>query len=82
MYNKNFQLTPNDVKIIEDCLNKKIIVLLERRSTMIESTIQPPENIQSVKEYDAEIKVIRDLLGRIHQQKIWYRPKDQIYVSG
>ena len=82
MYNKNFQLTPNDVKIVEDSLNKKIVVLLERRSTMIESTIQPPENIQSVKEYDAEIKVIRDLLGRIHQQKIWYRPKDQIYVSG
>ena len=82
MYNKRFNLTPNDIKIIEDCLSRKITILLERRQTAIESTIQPPENIQSVKEYDAEIKEIRDLLGRIHNQKIWYRPKDDVYVSG
>lgn len=25
---------------------------------------------------------IRELLGRIHNQKNWYRPKDTIYVSG
>ena len=82
MYNKTFNLTPNDIKIIEDCLSRKITILMKRRQTVIESTIQPPENIQSVKEYDAEIKEIRDLLGRIHNQKIWYRPKDDVYVSG
>lgn len=27
-------------------------------------------------------KEIQDLLGRIHNQKNWYRPKDKIYVSG
>lgn len=25
---------------------------------------------------------VRDLLGRIHNQKNWYRPKDKIYVGG
>jgi len=25
---------------------------------------------------------VRDLLGRIHNQKNWYRPKDAIYVGG
>ena len=30
----------------------------------------------------AEIKVIRDLQGKIHNQKNWYRPKKGIYVSG
>lgn len=25
---------------------------------------------------------VRDLLGRLHNQKIWYRPKNKVYVSG
>jgi len=25
---------------------------------------------------------IQDLLGRLHNQKIFYRPKDKVYVSG
>jgi len=25
---------------------------------------------------------IQDLLGRIHNQKNWYRPKNGVYVSG
>lgn len=82
MYNKTFNLTPNDIRLIEDCLSRKVSNLVQRKQTVIESTIQPPENIQSVKEYDAEIREIRDLLGRIHNQKIWYRPKDDVYVSG
>jgi len=24
----------------------------------------------------------RELLAKLHHQKIWHRPKDQIYVSG
>jgi len=25
---------------------------------------------------------IQNLLGRLHEQKIWYRPKKKIYVGG
>lgn len=31
---------------------------------------------------DDNKKIIIELLGKIHNQKIWYVPKDQIYVSG
>ena len=25
---------------------------------------------------------VRNLLGKIHNQKVWYHPKDEVYVSG
>lgn len=31
--------------------------------------------------FDAERRTINELLGKIHQQKIWYRPSG-VYVSG
>jgi len=31
---------------------------------------------------DVDIKEINDLLGRLHNQKNWYRTPDEIYVSG
>ena len=27
-------------------------------------------------------KEVQELLGRLHHQKIWYRPAKEIYVSG
>ena len=82
MYNKDFQLNPNDLDIIENALRKEINRLNVSRQTAIESTIQPPENIASVREADGQIKIITELLGRLHNQKIWYHPKDKVYVSG
>lgn len=29
-----------------------------------------------------EVEEIRNLLGRLHNQKNWYRPKKGVYVSG
>ena len=29
-----------------------------------------------------EIERIRNLLGRLHNQKNWYRPKQGVYISG
>lgn len=80
--NKNFILDVNDIDLIENALNYQIGRLLERRLTHIESTIVPEGELESVKEIDAEVTVIRDLLGRIHNQKVWYRPRNKIYVSG
>jgi hypothetical protein len=30
----------------------------------------------------AEIREMSELLARIHHQKNWYRPPDEVYVSG
>ena len=27
-------------------------------------------------------KQVQELLGKFYEQKVWYRPKDEIYVSG
>jgi hypothetical protein len=31
---------------------------------------------------DIERKTINELLGKLHDQKIWYRPPNGVYVSG
>ena len=69
--NTTFQLSVKDIKMIEEALNNKVA----RRSQRILEG-EDPEILQS------EAKEIRDLLGRLHQQKNWYRPSSGIYVSG
>ena len=54
MYNKNFQLDPKDIRIIE----------------------------QALRACSHDRKEVEEVLAKIHHQKIWYRPKDEIYVSG
>lgn len=71
-YNKNFELSIEDIDIIENALKNKMELLSKQKLV---------EDDSSVKEVENKIKDINDLLGRIHNQKIWYRPKG-IYVSG
>jgi len=33
-------------------------------------------------ENEDQIKKLHNLLGRLHQQKVWYRPKKEVYVGG
>ena len=80
--NKNFTLDVQDIDIIENALNYQIGRLIERRLTHVESTIVPESELESVLEIDREVNEIRNLLGRLHNQKVWYRPKNRIYVGG
>lgn len=79
--NTQFELTVRDVELIEDALHKQMRKLNVRRETAIESTIKPAWELESVREIDAELKEIHQLLGRLHNQKNWYRPKEN-YVGG
>jgi hypothetical protein len=80
--NENFKLSVDDIELIERAFQKELNRLSTQRITHIESTIVPAHKIDSVKEIDAEVKRIRDLLGRLYHQKNFYRPKDKIYVGG
>lgn len=80
-YNRNFELSIDDIEIIENVLKRELKVLSERRNTHIQSTIKPVEELESVDIIDRKMKKINDLLGRIHNQKNWYRPRGQ-YISG
>lgn len=82
MYNDSFKLNTSDIELIENCLRREQSRISVSKQTTIDSTIIPPDQIASVKEYDARIKNINELLGKLHEQKIWYRPKGKVYVSG
>lgn len=79
--NTNFNLSVEDINLIEEALNYQLSRLIERRMTHIESTIVPAEQLESVKYIDYQINNVRELLGNLHNQKNWYRPKG-LYVSG
>lgn len=68
--NLKFELSVKDINIIETALQNKV----SRRSQRIIEG-EDPEILMT------EAKEIRDLLGRIHNQKNWYRPKNG-YVGG
>ena len=80
--NTSFTLGVDDIKHIEDALFYQMKRLNERRATHIESTIIPEDELESVKIIDSEIKAIHNLLGKLHNQKNWYRPTTDVYVSG
>ena len=72
-HNRTFELTINDIDLIEAALHTvKRDLSLER--------IENPE-LPASAEADP-IRQIHDLLGRLHNQKVFFRPKAHPYVSG
>ncbi len=69
--NKKFKLSVRDIEIIEQALRAKA----GRRGLAIANGETSPQ----LKE---ELNELQELLGRIHEQKIWFRPNDKTYVSG
>ena len=80
--NTSFQLSVDDISLIEHALSHKLSRLSTRRLTHLESTIIPQEQINSIQDIDDEVRNITDLLGRLHHQKNWYRPRSETYISG
>ena len=72
--NNNFELTVRDIELIEHALQGKI----SRRGV---SVALDPKSVYAP-ELQEEIDEMRDLLGRIHHQKVWYRPKDGRFQGG
>ena len=69
--NTTFDLNVRDIEIIEHALRAKA----GRRGL----AIAQGETSDKLKEERDEIL---ELLGRIHDQKVWYRPKNKTYISG
>ena len=67
--NKNFELTIRDIEVIESALRAKA----GRRGLAI---AQGDVSTQ----LHTEMTEIQELLGRIHNQKVWYTPKE--FVPG
>ena len=69
--NTQFELNIRDIEIIESALSAKA----GRRGWRL----MKGEDNDQLKD---EIREIRDLLGRLHEQKVWYRDNKKVYVSG
>ena len=79
-YRDTFDLNVSDVSMIEDALTKRAG---EISQTIMEKSSHNPfeRQCESVKGYVQELTEIRELLGRLHDQKIWYRPANYAPVG-
>lgn len=67
-HNRNFQLTIADIDLIEEALRLAKADLAMRP--------EPEDGAED------RLRRIQDLLGRLHNQKVFYRPQTDTYVSG
>jgi len=73
-YNKEFQLNLEELEAIEHSMLYRLKRLTTRRLTV--------KKASSKEKIDVEVKYIQELLGKIHNQKEWWRPKNKVYISG
>lgn len=68
-YRTNFDLELLDVDLIEQTLSARVS---ELSRAIAEKGEGPASSLK------AQLEEVRDLLGRIHNQKIWYRPESYV----
>ncbi|MEO1140547.1 MAG: hypothetical protein AAFW87_13960 [Pseudomonadota bacterium] len=78
-YNVNFELSVEDMELIEDALRKSKSDL---SSMLVDEPTKVATPCDQTKQTDTSMRRIHDLLGRLHNQKVFYRPKSAPYVSG
>ncbi|THH35769.1 hypothetical protein E4Z66_11830 [Aliishimia ponticola] len=70
--NTRFELTVQDMDLIESALHTQKQALCDQLCEMT----QPDEDLKS------DLSDIQELLGRLHNQKEFYRPTTAPYVGG
>ena len=78
-FNKKFELSVEDIELIETALRAKKHDLSEQAH---DTHCDEQDKVLVCNETAQKVRTIHDLLGRIHNQKVFYRPQRQTYVSG
>jgi hypothetical protein len=78
-YNKTFELSVEDMDLIEAALRDTKRGL---STDLIDKADDPLRPCEDTRGLDASMKRINDLLGRLHNQKNFYRPKTGAYIGG
>lgn len=78
-YNKTFELSIHDVDLIEEALRARSRELCRMRLAL---SAENPADIESVRVIEADQRENEELLGRLHNQKIFYRPAGRTYIGG
>jgi hypothetical protein len=69
--NFNFSLSVKDVDTIERALNSELVNL----------TFESIEKEHKDEDLKVKIRELTEVLGKLHKQKNWYRPKNN-YIGG
>ena len=78
-FNRRFDLSINDVELIEEALRARGRELCRMRRALSDDT---PADLESIRVVEQDQRTGEELLGRLHDQKIFYRPTTQTYVGG
>lgn len=78
-FNRSFDLSIADVDMIEEALRARGRELSNMRLALSESN---PAHLESIRVINDDIRDGETLLGQLHDQKIFYRPKTGAYVGG
>ena len=81
--NTEFNLDLSDIDHIENAINSVIARRSSAMSSLTENCAENTMDMSAYREIKKEVAELRDLLGRLHNQKNWYRPQTEaVYVSG
>jgi len=72
--NTNFDFNVEELALVEDAMQYRMRRLLARRETVVKES--------SKIKIDKEVKHIYTLLGKIHNQKVWFTPTDKFQGGG
>lgn len=78
-YNRTFELSPADIDLIEEALRARGRELCQTRRALSDEN---PAHLEAIRVIEGDQRAGEELLGRLHDQKIFYRPAKQVYVSG
>lgn len=78
-FNRSFDLSVDDVDLIEEALRARGRELCQTRRALSEEN---PAHLEAIRVIEQDQRGTEELLGRLHDQKIFYRPTKQVYVGG
>ena len=73
-YARSFNINLREMETIEEALNQRLSACLDNLNSESKRV-----NRMTLK---TDICEIRNLLGSLHNQKNWFRPKDTTYIGG
>ncbi|APE42928.1 hypothetical protein BOO69_05440 [Sulfitobacter alexandrii] len=78
-YNRTFDLSVADLDMIEESLRARGRELSRMRLALSGDN---PADMESIRVIEEDQRENEELLGRLHDQKIFYRPKKSTYIGG
>lgn len=78
-FNRTFKLSIEDVDLIEEALRARGRELCRMRRALSDQNLA---DIEAIRVVEQDQRDGEELLGRLHDQKIFYRPNSTVYVGG